>query len=131
MGERGRFAVEHRVQRAEALLALALHQVGRQREGRAAETDDRSAAVELAPQQAHRLGHKRGHCRRRAAIERVDLRARAHGLDQLRAGIEGHPAAKGLERQQDVREDDRRVEGGSGAAAAATLPRPALASCTG
>ncbi len=42
--------------------------------------------------------------------QRVDLRARADRLGQLRAGVEGHPHAERLERQQDVREEDRGVE---------------------
>ena len=46
----------------------------------------------------------------RALAQRVHLRAGAHRLGQLRAGVEGHPHAERLERQQDVGEDDRGVE---------------------
>ena len=64
--ERRGLAIQHRLDRAEAFLALALHEVGGQRERRAAEADDRCPAVQLAAKQADRLGHERHDTRQRA-----------------------------------------------------------------
>jgi hypothetical protein len=99
---RRRLAIEHRLRRAEAFLAFALHQVCSQREWRAAETNDRRAPVELTPQQAKRVGDEGHHFSGGTWRERLHLRPRADRVRQLRSRVEGHPAAQRLEWQEDV-----------------------------
>ena len=107
--ERRGLAIHQPLDRAEAFLALALHQVGGNGERRAAEANQRRAAVELAAQQADRIGHERHRLRGRTGLEAIDLRARADRIGNLRPRLERHRDAECIERHHDVGEQDRRI----------------------
>ena len=105
-----RVPVHQRLGTGEVARRPAFDGVGRQSERRAGEADQRDAAVELAP----------GHERSRRARSRGLRAGRTAGAVRCRRGPHGwwttalRPSrtrrrAHGLERQQDVREEDRGV----------------------
>ena len=108
--QRGRLGEQHPLDSAEAFFAFALHQVRRQGERRSAKADQRHLARQLASQQANRVGHERHHLRRWLGVKCVHLAPRANRLRDLRSRRERHANAEGIERQEDVGEEDRGIQ---------------------
>ena len=105
-----RLGVHQRLGALVVAARAALHEVGREGERRAREADERGVA-ELADEQPHRVGHRRdalGVQRRQGG----DVGGRAHRLlhDGTGAGDDVDPDPGGLERHDDVGEEDRGVD---------------------
>src|SRR5262249_10401344 len=103
----------HDLLRSPVIRALpAFDEVARDRERRAREPDERRLAVELAPDEPHGIEHVAEPLGRLEDAEPIDVLARSDGRvdDRALALRELERRAHRLERQEDVGEEDRRIE---------------------
>jgi hypothetical protein len=108
---RCRLAVHERLGERIFARRPALDEVAGERERRAREADDRRAAVQLAPDQPDRVHDELDALLRFEDAQRLDVGRRTYGVvddrPDVRLDLEVH--AHRLERQHDVREEDRAV----------------------
>ena len=111
---RARVRVHQRLRQREVLRVAAFDRIRRERERRAAESDQRHAvrAVELAPDQANRFEHVRERFARLEALQPIDVGFGAQRIFDRRpfAAHEVERNAHRLERQEQIGKQNRRVD---------------------
>ena len=104
-------AIRHHPRRRLIRGALPGHHVGRDRPGRAAETDQRNFWIELAAHPAQRLIDRFELGKIALRRQRLDLVGRIQRIEpRAFADLEPHRTAERIGDHKDVREDDRGVE---------------------
>ena len=111
LGKRLGMAIGHHARRRLIRRALPGHHVGRDRPGRAAETDQRDLRIELAAHPAQRFIDRLELAEVGVRRQRRDLFRRIQRIEpRAFAGLEPDGAAERIGNDQNIREDDRGVE---------------------